>query len=335
MRIALAGSSLNNRDYLSGSATPMIGLIKELVKNGHQVFWLDRNDDEKITKYSPVPGIKANKGNIKQLPKTLDLDLIIVQTWCFSPEVIAKVFKNYGTKVYYWDDNIPFEMNRLLSAEPYIDKILTHGDGAADILMKNNISKNKIEIFYFASDPTRFKPQKTSGYNTDVVFVGTNLKERNANLKEVFFKPSLILREYGFVLYGSNWKANKSMKKYFIEYKGWVNNQDLNKVYSSAKICINATRKTFSSINLVPSNRIFDVMACGSVLLSDNIPGIEKMFKVGEDLLIANNYKEAISLIKKVLGDQEFRNFIGSNARRKILESHCWKHRVEQLGLNK
>jgi len=205
MKIGLTGSSLNNEDYLSGSATPMLGLINELVEHGHKVVWLENNSDNNIVKYSPVPVINATKEIISLLPRELELDLVIVQTWCFSPALIAKSFKKSGTKVFYWDDNTPYAIERLLSAEPYVDKILTHGDGAAEILRKYGINKNKIEIFYFATDPNRFKTEYSSKYRSDVAFVGTNLRERNSSLKNIFFRPSQKLKDYNFKLYGSNW----------------------------------------------------------------------------------------------------------------------------------
>lgn len=335
MKIGLTGSSLNNKDYLSGSATPMLGFIKELVKHGHQVVWLEKNSDNKITKYSPVPVINATKENISRLPKELELDLVIIQTWCFSPSLIAKSFKKSGTKVIYWDDNTPFAMRRLLSAEPYVDKILTHGDGAADILRKFGIPKNKIEIFYFATDPNRFKFEFSPRYRSDVTFVGTNLRERNTNLKNVFFRSSQELKNHSFKLFGSGWHNWKQLNRFRVEYCGWVENKDLHKVFSNATISINATRGTFSKINQVPSNRIFDIMASGSVLLSDPIPGVEKMFKIGEDILIANNTKEAVELMNGIFNNPKKAASIRNNAREAILLKHCWKHRVQQLGLNK
>lgn len=335
MKIGLTGSSLNNKDYLSGSATPTLGFIKELVKHGHQIVWLEKNSDNKITKYSPVPVINATKENISRLPKELELDLVIIQTWCFSPALIAKSFKKSGTKVFYWDDNTPFAMRRLLSAEPYVDKILTHGDGAADILRKFGIPKNKIEIFYFATDPNRFKPKNSSKHRSDVTFVGTNLRERNESLKSIFFNPSQKLKNYSFKLFGSNWNNWKQLNKFQVEYCGWVKNEDLHKVFSNATISINATRATFKNVKRVPSNRIFDTMASGTVLMTDPLPGIEKMFKIGEDILVASNTREATKLMKGIFNNLKKAAFIRKSAREKILHGHCWKHRVQQIGLSK
>ena len=334
MIIGLSGSSMNNRDYLSGSATPMVGFMKELVRQGHKVVWLEKNPDQTVINFSPVPVAGFTIKSLSTLPKKLDLDLLIIQNWCFNPSLLARTFKNYGAKIFFWDDNTPFAIKRLLEAAPFVDKVLTHGDGAVEILMKY-IPVKKLEVFYFATDPYRFRYEFVPEFETDVVFVGTNIKERITNLKQVFLNPSLRLKEYSFKLYGSGWKEWQQLKNYPVKYRGWIKNENLHKAFSSATISINATRRTFQEINCVPSNRIFDIMASGTVLLSDAIPGIEKMFEIGEELLIAHGAKDATNQIKYILEHSEKAKSIMNQARKKILLKHTWKHRVHQLGLGK
>lgn len=335
MKIGLSGSSMNNKDNLSGSASPIVGFMKELLKHGHSVVWLEKNPDRTAVKFSPVPVINTPTKNIHKLPKTLDLDLLIIQTWCHSPHTLAKAFSKHGTKVYYWDDNTPFAIERTLKTIPYVDTVLSHGEGAAEILRQHGVPRSKIEVFYFATDPVRFKTEPSIKHKSNVVFVGTNIKERNSSLKEMFFTPSLKLKDYQFKLYGSNWDRWKQLNNFPVEFCGWIKNEDLHKAFSNATISINATRRTFRRVVCVPSNRVFDIMASGTVLLTDPIPGIEKMFKVGKDLLIANSANDAINKIKDILNNPTKARFIRNNAREAILLKHCWKHRVQQLGLNK
>lgn len=334
MKIGLSGSSMNNRDYLSGSATPMVGFMNELTRQDHEVMWLEKNPDQTVIDFSPVPVVGFTTKNLHLLAKKLNLDLLIIQNWCFNPSLLARIFKNYGTKIFFWDDNTPFAIKRLLEAAPFVDKVLTHGDGAAEILMEY-IPVKKIEVFYFATDPYRFKFESVQEFETDVVFVGTNIRERIANLKQVFFNPSLRLKEYTFKLYGSKWENWQQLKDFPVKYGGWIKNEDLHKAFSSATVSINATRKTFQEINCVPSNRIFDTMASGTVLLSDAILGIEKLFEIGEELLIAHGVKDATNQIKYILKHPEKAKSIRNQAMRKILLKHTWGHRVQQLGLNK
>ncbi|MDO8657185.1 MAG: glycosyltransferase [Candidatus Levybacteria bacterium] len=334
MKIGLSGSSMNNKEYLSGSATPMVGFMNELIQQGHNVMWLEKNPDQTAIDFSPVPVVEFSISNLPTLPNKLDLDLLIIQNWCFNPSLLAKTFKKHGTNIFFWDDNTPFAIERLLKAVPFVDKILTHGDGAAEILMEY-IPVKKLEVFYFATDPNRFKYEPSSEFETDIVFVGANIKERVSNLKQVFFNPSLKLREYMFGLYGSGWQNWEHLKDFPIDYRGWINNEDLNKAFSNATISINATRKTFQRINCVPSNRIFDTMASGTVLLSDPIPGIEKLFKIGEELLIAQSMEDATDQIKYILEHPKMAKAIRTHAREKILLEHTWRHRIQQLGLIK
>jgi len=188
MKIGLTGSSLNNRDFLSGSAVPILGLINEL-KKSHQVFWLERNPDPLVFAISPVPVISLSRLNLSRLPRKLKLDVLLIQAWCPYPRLLAKYFKQYGTKTIYWDDNTPYAMRQLKKAIDFIDLILTHGDGARKIIKNNFLSVPPVEIFYFAADPERFRPEKDESFAADVVFVGTNMpRERTPQLKWLFFE---------------------------------------------------------------------------------------------------------------------------------------------------
>lgn len=334
MKIGVSGSSMNNRDYLSGSATPMVGFMKELVRSGHKVVWLEKNPDSTVIKFSPVPVIGFSSNDLRKLPKDLNLDLLIVQNWCFNPALLAKTFKSYGSKVFFWDDNTPYAIKRLLTAAPFVDKVLVHGDGAARIL-RDYIPWEKIEIFYFATDPDRFKPKPDARFQADVTFVGTNIKERIQALKQIFFEPSLKLKNHEFRLYGSNWKKWRHLKKFPVKYRGWISNENLHKAFANAKIAINATRRIFQSITCVPSNRIFDIMASGTVLLTDPIPGVEKLFKVGRELVVALDSRAAVSQIDYLLKNPEAAKEIARQGREAILKAHTWKHRIRQIGLDK
>jgi len=334
-RIGLSGSSMNNKENLSGSATPMVGMMKELSRQQHEVLWLERNADQAVAEFSPVPVVRFATREIPSLPERLNLDLLMIQNWCFDPKRLAEEFHNYGTEVYFWDDNTPYAMSRLLSAVPHVDLILTHGEGAADILMDHNIPKEKIEVLHFATDSDRFRPEPDSNFETDVVFVGTNIWERSSSIKRLMFEPSKELSDLDFKLYGSGWDDWNQLSKYPVGFGGWIDNGNLHKAFSNATVTINATRKTYQRINCVPSNRIFDTMASGTVLLSDELPGIESLFNVGEDLLIASTTTDAINHIKAVQDDPIRAESISTQARESILGGHTWAHRVEQIGLAK
>lgn len=330
MKIGFTGSSMNNRDFLSGSAVPLVGLMN-VFNEDHQVFWLERNPDELSFEFSPVPVKGFTKETLHNLALDLKLDLLIIQTWTPYPALTAKLFKEKGTKIVYWDDNTPYAQSRVVETAQYADLILTHGDGAKNILAKKISDEVPIETFYFATDPERFSPSQNRQFKTDVVFVGTHMEERTDQLKKLFFEPSKRMKKVNFTLYGNGWRDWPELESYPVDFKGWAKNENLNEIYYNAKITLNATKKAFRKVDLIPSNRIFDVMASGGVLLSDPLPKIDKLFEVGKDLLIAKSSKEAQEKIMTLLSNQEFRESISRRAREAVIRMHTWRHRKKKL----
>lgn len=125
--------------------------------------------------------------------------------------------------------------------------------------------------FYYDYDETKAH---------DILFVGRPGYER------ISAKWAI---ESGFevALYGSGWKEI-APKDFF---KGdYIDNNELNKYYSSAKIVLNDTRDDMKKDGFI-SNRVFDVTASGGFLISDYMEEIEyfygdsiPMFKTKEEL---------------------------------------------------
>lgn len=130
------------------------------------------------------------------------------------------------------------------------------------------------------TDPKKFFYEYDETKAHDILFVGRPGYERISALWAI---------ESGFdvALYGDGWQT-KAPAKYF---KGnYIDNSELHKYYSSAKIVLNDTRNDMKKTGFI-SNRVFDVTASGGFLISDYMPEIEQfygnsipMFKTKEDL---------------------------------------------------
>jgi spore maturation protein CgeB len=330
MKIGLAGSSLNNRDILSGSAVTILGLINAL-KEDNDLIWLSSEPELKEEEFSPVPIEYFTKNSVREVIKKLDLDVVILEVWASNINLLAKELSEEGVKVVMWDDNSPYALDRWRGVVQYADIILTHGEGGKMVL-EEEYQHKEIHTFFFASDPKRFSPIKSKSFECDISFLGSNLKERIKPLEYLFFEQSEIFPNKKFDLYGAGWEDSELLDKYQnINYRGWANNDDIAKIYHNSKITINGTRAGLNETYLVPSNRIFDTLSSGAVLLSDPIPGIDHIFTIGEELFIAQDKTEATKIINLLLSDVSKRREVSKNARKAILDSHTWEHRKEQL----
>ncbi len=117
--------------------------------------------------------------------------------------------------------------------------------------------------------------------------------------------------ESGFevALFGDGWQ-DKAPKQYF--KGGYIDNNELHKYYSSAKIVLNDTREDMKQAGFI-SNRIFDVTASGGFLISDYMPEIEQFY--GDSIPMFESKEELKQLLDYYLAHPEERKAKAEKAR--------------------
>jgi spore maturation protein CgeB len=138
----------------------------------------------------------------------------------------------------------------------------------------------------------------------DVAFVGTEGKK---SLR------SILLR--------------KLREKYPHSFLGTATYTDIAKIYSSSKIGFNY------SINNDINMRIFEVMSCGSLLLTNFIKnnGFEELFEDRKHLVIYRSRKELFKLIDYYLSHEKEREYIAQNGHNLVIQRHTYTHRLKAM----
>lgn len=110
-------------------------------------------------------------------------------------------------------------------------------------------------------------------------------------------------------------------------FMGAANPQDMGRIYAQAKLVFN------KSVNNDVNMRYFEAMGAGAVLLTDHAHenGAEELFTAGEHYLEYRDEQTLCSLINGLLQDPERCRCIGDAARKHVLASHTYKHRVERM----
>ena len=123
---------------------------------------------------------------------------------------------------------------------------------------------------------------------------------------------------------GEDWKQTLSSERChpYKEYDG------LFTVYQDCRV--NLSLSHVQNVDSV-TQRLFDVPACGGFLLSDWRPCMEKLFEVGEELVVFRSLEEARELAERYGQDHKARNLVVERARRRVMAEHTYAHRVERL----
>ena len=78
-----------------------------------------------------------------------------------------------------------------------------------------------------------------------------------------------------------------------------------------------------------PSVRLFEAAACGVPVISDWWRGLDELFAVGDEILVARDADECLALLDEV--SEARRRRIARRARAKALALHTADHRVLEL----
>ncbi len=124
-----------------------------------------------------------------------------------------------------------------------------------------------------ATDPAIFYPDPSPEYEHDLVYVANSRNVLRPIVRD------LLPTEHDLAIYGANWEGLIDTKYVVAEH---IPNDELRKVYSSAKIVLCDHWDDMREHGFI-SNRIYDALACGAVVISDDVRGLRGKF--GEAVL--------------------------------------------------
>jgi len=165
-------------------------------------------------------------------------------------------------------------------------------DGIQNLKYIGSAVNNKLYFYDYNSD-----------YAYDVVFVGGVGKGHSKRI-EILEAIAQTIESFAFYGYGEeNIPKGYKLKKV---YKGWVNSDEMRKLFSSSRIALNLTLDGYDRITRGFNARLFEIAACGGALQmvkADN--KLSEYFTVDEDLVTFENKEELILKIKFYLAQKE------------------------------
>ena len=177
-----------------------------------------------------------------------------------------------------------------------------------------------IEVLLQATDHRRFTPRPVDPrHRHDVVVVA---KTRDVMRPAVADAVAAGLRPR---IYGGGWTGLVDPDLVVADH---VDNEDLPVVYSSAGVVLNdhwATMRTWGFV----SNRLFDVLACGTPVISDPVEGMDDLFDGA--VLQYRSPDELRALVDEVLADPALARKRAARGRDAVLARHTFDHRAGEL----
>jgi len=180
-----------------------------------------------------------------------------------------------------------------------------------------------VEVMLQCTDPELFyKPNKKEKqkYKQALLFVGNSRKIYRKIIKD------LLPTEYDLAIYGSDWGSLVPEKYIKGEY---ISNKKLYQHYGAADILLNDHWSDMRAKGFI-SNRVFDGLACGAFVLSDNI---KHMGELEAFVQIYNNPEELKKLVDYYLPQPAMRKQKALQGMKLVLNKHTFAHRAMQFNL--
>jgi len=172
------------------------------------------------------------------------------------------------------------------------------------------------------TDPERFVYSPHRAQESNIVFVGNSRKQFRPIVKDA------IDAGLDLVVYGSLWE--KLINKKYIAGQH-IKNEDLGDFYASSGVVLNDHWETMRENGFI-SNRLFDAAACGAVVVSDYVEGVNEIFD-GLVYVYTGGEDELLDCTQAALSEDNDRKKQRENLARKIAKDHSFDARARAIDM--
>lgn len=342
--IVILGLSITS-SWGNGHATTYRALVRELVRQGHDVTFLERDmpwyrDNRDLAQpphgrtllYESLEALfDGHRGLVR------DADLVIVGSYVPDGAAVCRwALEQAGGVVAFYDIDTPVTLAALDRGEaiyitreliPRFDLYLSFTGGPTLQRLEREFGARRARALYCSVDPEQYYREE-SRLHWDLGYLGTYAEDRQRILQQLLMAPAELWPEGRFTVAGPcypediHWPEN-------IERIAHLPPAQHRAFYNSQRFTLNVTRADMVASGYAPSVRLFEAAACGIPVISDWWPGLDEFFLPGEEIFIARYTTEVLTYLRDT--PAEVRRAVGERARRQVLARHTARCRVLEL----
>ncbi len=346
MKLVIFGLTVSS-SWGNGHATLWRGLIRSLVRRGHEIHFFER-DVPYYTQHRDLwelPGAHLHFyddwDDAARLARRelRDADVSMVSSYC--PDALAGAALAFDSPVplrTFYDLDTPVTFSRIDSGEnvDYIgpgglrdyELVFSYTGGRALSELQTRLGARRTVPLYGHVDPDVHRPtEPIERFRAGLSYIGTYAADRQAALEQLFIEPARRLPQRRFCIAGAMypqefpWTENIAFVRHLppAEHPAF---------FSSSRLTLNVTRRAMAEMGHCPSGRLFEAAACGVPILTDVWEGLDEFFRPGVEILFGRSTADAVAAIE--LADEELSR-IAQRARERTLDEHTSAVRARQL----
>ena len=345
MKIVIIGLSITS-SWGNGHATTYRGLVRELVRRGHEVLFLERDKPWYAGNRDlprPPYGETHLYGSVEELPtrfgrEVRTADAVIVGS--FVPEGVAVgdwVTRHADGVTAFYDIDTPVTLAKLAAHDhEYLSPelvgryglYLSFTGGPTLAWIESQYGSPAARPLYCSVDPELYHPEEEGAERWMLGYLGTYSEDRQPTLERLLLEPARTDPGAKMVVAGPQYPASVAWPAN-VERIEHLPPAAHRRFYNAQRFTLNVTRAEMIRAGHSPSVRLFEAAACGVPIISDPWMGLEDFFTPGEEILLADTAAEVTEILRgtSVQAARE----LGERARRRVLAGHTAAHRAAEL----
>jgi spore maturation protein CgeB len=344
MKIVILGLSITS-SWGNGHATTYRSLMRELVRRGHNVLFLERDQPwyaqnrdlpqppfGRTELYYSVRELKSRFGD-----EVAEADCVIVGSFVPEGKTIGSWVTSSASGVTaFYDIDTPITLEKIARADcDYLsadliaeyDIYLSFTGGPTLELIEQEYGSPMARALFCSVDPSQYFPERRKN-KWALGYLGTFGEDRQRKLNSLLLAPATMWPSGRFVVAGPQyprgirWPAN-------VERITHLSPAKHRSFYNSQRFTLNLTRAAMVRAGYSPSVRLFEAASCGIPIISDDWPGLKTLFQPGEEIFVAKSAAEVLNILREI--PDHLAREMGSRARERVLREHTSAHRAAQL----
>lgn len=329
----------------NGHATTYRALIRELCALGHDVLFLER-DKPWYAQNRDLP--KPPYGRTRLYSSVEELKDVYAKEVAEADAVIVGSFVPDGAEIGSWvvetargipafyDIDTPVTFRRLASGEhDYLAPALvsryalylsfTGGPFLRQI--ETLYGSPKARPLYCSVDIKEYFPEPRAP-RWDLGYIGTYSEDRQPALSSLLLEPAREWNKGRFIVAGPQYPSEIDWGRN-VERVDHLSPGEHRRFYNGQRFTLNVTRNDMIHAGYSPSVRLFEAAGCGTPVISDYWRGLETIFEIGREILVARSPREVLRYLREF--SEPERMAIGKRALARVLREHSSRHRAKEL----
>ena len=327
LEVVIFGLSITS-SWGNGHATTYRALVRALVERGHRVLFLERDapwyaahrdlpapPHGRTVLYRDLAELRSRFG--REVERA---DLVIVGSYVREGAAVgAWVTARASGRTAFYDLDTPVTMARLAARDhdylspdliPRYDMYLSFTGGPMLRRIERQYGAARALPLYCSADPALHGPvrwhrppsrdgdarARASGPSWarrcwDLGYMGTYSPDRQPVLERLLIEPARRWREGCFFVAGPQYPGDIAWPGNVVRAEH-IAPADHASFYNAQRFTLNVTRRDMALAGYSPSVRLFEAAACGTPIISDTWPGLDGIFAVGSEILVARSAEE-------------------------------------------